>query len=55
MAILIVGLKFFSYSFLTDKRGGHFMKYYFSKTLSIPFDDAVVKVTEELKKKALGF
>ena len=30
------------------------MKYYFSKTLSIPFDDAVVGVTEELKKEGFG-
>jgi uncharacterized protein (DUF302 family) len=30
------------------------MKYYFSKILSIPFDDAVVGVTEELKKEGFG-
>ena len=30
------------------------MKYYFSKTLSIPFDDAVAGVTEELKKEGFG-
>ena len=30
------------------------MKYYFNKTLSIPFDDAVVRVTEELKKEGFG-
>lgn len=30
------------------------MNYYFSKTLGIPFDEAVVKVTEELKKEGFG-
>ena len=30
------------------------MKYYFSKLLSIPFDDAVTGVTEELKKEGFG-
>ena len=30
------------------------MKYYFSKTLSIPFDDAVAGFTEELKKEGFG-
>jgi uncharacterized protein (DUF302 family) len=30
------------------------MKYYFNKTLSIPFDDAVAGVTEELKKEGFG-
>ena len=30
------------------------MKYYFNKILSIPFDDAVVRVTEELKKEGFG-
>ncbi|HMK49826.1 MAG TPA: DUF302 domain-containing protein [Thermodesulfovibrionales bacterium] len=30
------------------------MKYYFSKTLQIPFDEAVAKVTEELKKEGFG-
>jgi uncharacterized protein (DUF302 family) len=30
------------------------MSYYFSKTLGIPFDEAVVKVTEELKKEGFG-
>ncbi len=30
------------------------MKYYFSKTLSIPFDEAIAKVTEELKKEGFG-
>jgi uncharacterized protein (DUF302 family) len=30
------------------------MSYYFSKTLRIPFDEAVVKVTEELKKEGFG-
>jgi uncharacterized protein (DUF302 family) len=30
------------------------MSYYFSKTLRIPFDQAVKKVTEELKKEGFG-
>ncbi len=30
------------------------MSYYFSKTLRIHFDEAVVKVTEELKKEGFG-
>jgi len=30
------------------------MSYYFSKTLSISFDDAVALVTEELKKEGFG-
>ena len=30
------------------------MKYYFSKTVNIPFDEAVVRVTEELKKEGFG-
>jgi len=30
------------------------MSYYFSKTLRIPFDEAVVKVAEELKKEGFG-
>lgn len=30
------------------------MSYYFSKILGIPFDDAVVKVMEELKKEGFG-
>ena len=30
------------------------MRYYFSKILEIPFDDAIVKVTEELKKEGFG-
>lgn len=30
------------------------MSYYFSKTLGIPFDEAVVRVTEELKKEGFG-
>jgi uncharacterized protein (DUF302 family) len=29
------------------------MSYYFSKTLRIPFDQAVEKVTEELKKEGV--
>ncbi len=30
------------------------MEYYFSKTLQIPFDSAIEKVTEELKKEGFG-
>jgi len=30
------------------------MSYYFSKTLGISFDEALVRVTEELKKEGLG-
>jgi uncharacterized protein (DUF302 family) len=30
------------------------MSYYFSKTLNIPFDEAVSMVTEELKKEGFG-
>ncbi|MFC1856799.1 DUF302 domain-containing protein [Thermodesulfobacteriota bacterium] len=30
------------------------MSYYFSKKLDLTFDDAVVKVTEELKKEGFG-
>ena len=30
------------------------MSYYFSKTLQVPFDEAVARVTEELKKEGFG-
>jgi uncharacterized protein (DUF302 family) len=30
------------------------MSYYFSKTLAVPFDEAVVRVTAELKKDGFG-
>ncbi|OGO00555.1 MAG: hypothetical protein A2Y59_05895 [Chloroflexi bacterium RBG_13_52_14] len=30
------------------------MSYYFSKTLKLPFEDAVAKVTEDLKKSGFG-
>ena len=30
------------------------MKYYFSATMKIPFDDAIAKVTDELKKEGFG-
>jgi hypothetical protein len=30
------------------------MSYYFSKTVKMPFDDAVTKVTEGLKKEGFG-
>jgi uncharacterized protein (DUF302 family) len=34
--------------------GGVAMSYYFSKTLNVSFDEAVAKVTEELKKEGFG-
>jgi len=30
------------------------MSYYFSKTLAMSFDEAIIKVTEELKKEGFG-
>ena len=30
------------------------MSYYFNKTLRLPFDQAIIKVTDELKKKGFG-
>jgi uncharacterized protein (DUF302 family) len=30
------------------------VSYYFSKTLELPFDDAIARVTEELKKEGFG-
>lgn len=30
------------------------MSYYFNKTLNLTFDEAVFKVTEELKKEGFG-
>ena len=30
------------------------MSYYFSKTLDLPFDDAIARVTEQLKKEGFG-
>ena len=30
------------------------MSYYFSKTVDLPFDDAIQKATEELKKEGFG-
>jgi uncharacterized protein (DUF302 family) len=30
------------------------MSYYFSKTVNLPFDDAIARVTEELKKEGFG-
>ena len=35
-------------------KGESKMNYYFSKTLDLSFDEAVVKVTEELKKEGFG-
>jgi uncharacterized protein (DUF302 family) len=36
------------------KRKEMMMSYYFSKTIDLPFDDAVQKATEELKKEGFG-
>ena len=30
------------------------MQYYFSKTLAVPFDEAIARVTDELKKQGFG-
>ena len=30
------------------------MSYYFSKTINVPFDEAITRVTEELKKEGFG-
>jgi uncharacterized protein (DUF302 family) len=30
------------------------MSYYFNKTISLPFDEAIARVTEELKKEGFG-
>jgi uncharacterized protein (DUF302 family) len=30
------------------------MSYYFAKTVNLPFDDAITRVTEELKKEGFG-
>ena len=30
------------------------MSYYFSKTVNLPFDDAIARVTDELKKEGFG-
>ncbi len=30
-------------------------EYYFSKTLNMSFEDAIARVTEELKKEELGY
>jgi uncharacterized protein (DUF302 family) len=30
------------------------MQYYFSKTLAVPFDEAITRVTDELKKQGFG-
>ena len=36
------------------KKGVCIMSYYFSKTLNVPFDEAVERVTQELKKEGFG-
>jgi uncharacterized protein (DUF302 family) len=38
---------------LITKKGGN-MSYYFNKTLSVSFDEAIAKVTEELKREGFG-
>jgi uncharacterized protein (DUF302 family) len=35
-------------------KGERFMSYYFSATMDIPFDDAIDKVIDELKKEGFG-
>lgn len=35
-------------------KGGKFMKYYFSKIVDMSFEEAVDRVTEELKKEGFG-
>jgi uncharacterized protein (DUF302 family) len=40
--------------FLTRQWETNFMKYYFSKFLEVSFDEAVSRVTEELKKEGFG-
>jgi uncharacterized protein (DUF302 family) len=35
-------------------KGVCIMSYYFSKTLNVPFDEAVERVTQELKKEGFG-
>ena len=30
------------------------MKYYFNKTISVPFEEAITRITEELKKEGFG-
>jgi uncharacterized protein (DUF302 family) len=37
-----------------DERKGKDVTYYFSKILNVSFDEAVAKVTEELKKEGFG-
>ena len=39
---------------MTAKKGENDMSYYLSKILQTPFDEAVEKVTEELKKEGFG-
>ena len=36
------------------ERRNHIVSYYFSKTLKIQFDGAVIKLTDELKKEGFG-
>lgn len=44
----------FHHSFIPLKSGGDIMKYYFNKILEVSFNEAVTRVTEELKKEGFG-
>jgi uncharacterized protein (DUF302 family) len=52
---LLLGAEFRMTSYLRiNALGGERMQYYFNKTLDISFDEAVERVTEELKKEGFG-
>jgi uncharacterized protein (DUF302 family) len=38
---------------MTDEKGNE-MSYYFSKTLDLPFDEAISRLVDELKKEGFG-
>jgi uncharacterized protein (DUF302 family) len=40
--------------FFKNTKGGDEMSYYFNKTVDMSFDEAIDKVTEELKKEGFG-
>jgi uncharacterized protein (DUF302 family) len=42
------------HAFYKMMKGEHAMSYYFSKIVNASFDEAIVKVTEELKKEGFG-
>jgi uncharacterized protein (DUF302 family) len=43
-----------SYLHEFNRYGGNKMSYYFNKVVDLSFDDAIAKVTEELKKEGFG-